>query len=369
VIMLPRFDFPSLPPPVIVLLDSGVGGILQILSEMSWDTLFLLVGLAFVAVAVLGNISGKISPGKQGRIAAGIIGACLFAGGIWYHVTMHGFKVTASMVSTPGGPLTGTCPFAVNLQGIVDASGSGDVIYDFEFSNGNASDLSRVTFQKTDSQIVTGVWEVQKSLTNAWVQLNIAAPQTRTSQPSGKFSVTCVPRQTSGTPPPQTNATSPASAPAVAAPPAAAAATAGVSAHEVNNSTDSVALTSVQPPPGTYLKTGQPVPFNINVSYNMVSADSAILSISTVQVRTSTANCSGGGELVDAVEVPITRGRHQIVTQLTWSGDTGSATRGRIYGSGYLSFSPMFWASNNGARSARLDYFGTYAEYCYQFGK
>jgi len=376
-VMAPRFEFlnqtnllrVSLPRPAIVLLDSGLGSILQILAEMSWDTLFLLVGLAFVAVAVLGNISGKISPGKQGRIAAGIIGACLFAGGIWYHVVMHGFKVTASMVSTPGGPLTGPCPIAVNLQGIVDASGSGDVIYDFEFSNGNASDLNKLTFQKTDSQIVSGVWEVQKSLTGAWVRLNIAAPQSRVSQPSGKFSITCAPRQTGGTPLPQTSGISPASAPTVAAPSAAAAVTAGASAHAVNNSVDSVALNSVQPPPGAYLKAGQPVPFNINVTYNQVSADSAILSISTVQVRTSTANCSGGGELVDAVDVPIMRGRHQIMTQLKWSGDTGSATGGRIFGSGYLSFSPMFWANNNGVRSARLDYFGTYAEYCYQFGR
>jgi len=29
----------------------------------------------------------------------------------------------------------------------------------------------------------------------------------------------------------------------------------------------------------------------------------------------------------------------------------------------------MFWASNNGARGARLDFFGTYSEDCYQFGQ
>ena len=76
--------------------------------------------------------------------------------------------------------------------------------------------------------------------------------------------------------------------------------------HVVNDSTDSVALDSVEPKRGTYLKTGHPVSFNITVSYNLVSADSAILSISTAQLRTSPAAVVG--ELVDAVDVPIVRG-------------------------------------------------------------
>jgi heme/copper-type cytochrome/quinol oxidase subunit 3 len=76
--------------------------VLQVLAEMSWDTLLLLVGLAFVAVAVVGNISGKISPGKEGRIAAAILGGCLVAGGIWYHMTMHRFRVSDIAVVSPG---------------------------------------------------------------------------------------------------------------------------------------------------------------------------------------------------------------------------------------------------------------------------
>jgi len=51
-----------------VWLYSAPGSILEILSEMSWDTLFLLVGLAFVAVAVLGNISAEISPAREGGL-------------------------------------------------------------------------------------------------------------------------------------------------------------------------------------------------------------------------------------------------------------------------------------------------------------
>lgn len=362
-------------PPATVLLDSGASNILQILAEMSWDTLFLLVGLAFVAVAVLGNISGRIRPGKQGRIAAAVVGSILVAGGIWYHVMMHGFSVTDSMVSTPNGPISGTCPMAVNLQGIVDASGTGDVIYQFQFSNGNASDLKTLNFQKTDSQIVTGVWQVPESVTDAWVRLNIAAPRRMVSNRSGSFSVTCIGGAAAGTYAPQTGKFQPAPSLKAAPPPHSvlvpvSGASPAIPPHVVNDSLDSVALTSVQPPPGTYLKSGQPVTFNLGVSYNLATAESAILSISTVQIRTSGAGCNGqDDELVDAVEIPIVHGKHEAKVRLTWSGDTGAATKGRIYGQGYLSFSPMFWASNNGARGARLDYFGTYAEHCYPFGR
>jgi hypothetical protein len=359
-------------PAIIVLLDSVPGDILRIVTELSWDTLLLVVGLAFVAVAVIGNISGKISPGKEGRIAAGLVGTGLVAGGIWYHSVTHGFRVTESMVSTPDSAM-GTCPLTVNLQGIVDASGSGDAIYNFEFSSGNASHLQSVTFQKTDSLLVSGVWEVHESLKDAWVRLNVAAPQHKLSRQSNSFSVMCVPNAAAESQPPPPDVVVPnptaTAQPRTGANPAVAPTTVKTSSHVVNDSTDSVALDSVEPKQGTPLKTGQSVTFNISVGYNLVSADSAILSISTAQLRTSPAGCSGGvGELVDAVEVPIMRGKHQAVAHLTWSGDTGVATKGRIYGNGYVSFSPMFWADNNGARGARLDYFGIYGEYCYKFG-
>lgn len=346
------------PLPVSVLL-SVPGDVLQILGEMSWDTLLLLVGLGFVAVAVLGNISGKISPGKGGRIAAAIVGAGLIGGGWWLHNVLHGFEVTDVSVA-PVQPASGQCPVKVDLEGAVNSRGSGDVIYYFDFSNGNASPASKAHFDQTGSQLLPGVWEVHQSLNNATVQLHVMLPKTAVSKPSTPFSVTCEPAAPSA----GGAGVAPNEAPAIPAP----ASTRPI--HVVDPSTDSVALDSITPRPGTYLKRGRPITFNMDASYNLASADSAILSISTVQLRTSAAGCRGGsGELVDAVEVPIVRGKHQVQVRLTWSGDTGSATKGRIYGNGYLSFSPMFWASNNGARGARLDFFGTYSEDCFQFGQ
>jgi hypothetical protein len=46
-----------------------------------------------------------------------------------------------------------------------------------------------------------------------------------------------------------------------------------------------------------------------------------------------------------------------------WSADTSVATKGRINGSSYLSLSPIFCVSNNGAR---LDSYRAYGEYSYQ---
>jgi len=333
------------------------GDILRILSETSWDTLLLLVGLAFVGVAVLGNISGKIQPGKGGRIASGIVGAALFAFGFWYHSVLHNFRITSVDVVPPQSQ-EGSCPLTVSLQGVVDASGSGDVISYFEFSNGNASEPRTTTFQRTNPQVVPGVWQVHESLRDAWVRLQVIAPAKKASDKSRAFSVKCIPAQTSGTPPDVVAANKPEPKPILKE----------LIAHSVDVSTNSVAFNSVEPASGTYLKRGQPVAFNINVSYNLTSVDSAILSISSAQFPSSDARCSGGGELTDAVQLPIVRGSHSAQVRLVWSGDTGASTKGRVFGSGFVSFLPMFWANNNGTRGERTNLFGTYAEYCYQFG-
>src|SRR5215472_10062145 len=49
-------------------------------------TIFVLAGLAFVGIAIIGKISGKIEPGKGGRIAAGFVGAGLLILGLYMHV-------------------------------------------------------------------------------------------------------------------------------------------------------------------------------------------------------------------------------------------------------------------------------------------
>jgi len=47
----------------------------------------VLAGLLFLAIGVVGNISGKIQPGNPGRIAAGALGILLLAYGVATHST------------------------------------------------------------------------------------------------------------------------------------------------------------------------------------------------------------------------------------------------------------------------------------------
>jgi hypothetical protein len=47
--------------------------------------ILILAGLAFLAIAVLGSISGKIEPGTSGRVMSGVLGGVLLAYGIYVH--------------------------------------------------------------------------------------------------------------------------------------------------------------------------------------------------------------------------------------------------------------------------------------------
>ena len=346
-----------------------MGDMLKVLTELSFDNLFVIVGLGFIAVAVFGNISGKISPDAKGRIASAIVGACLLVSGLWWHAQAHGFRVTSVALASPPRSQAVSCPTKIPLQGIIEAAGSGGVLYYFEFSDGNATSPDRIDFSQSDSKIVPGQWDLKGSLTNARVKLNTIAPKKMSSPFSNPFSVTCVQNgqpktvenQQPGTggapgspPPPTPNIGPPAPS---------------VMTSAATEATDSVELVAVSPKPGTHLGRGQPLPFGIAVTYNLVSADVAILSLSTAQFPASMGACSGsGGELVDAIQVPIQRGRHEVKVSLTWSGDTGRASKGRVFGQGYIGFAPMFWANNNGSRGERLKFFGINPDFCYPFG-
>jgi hypothetical protein len=336
-----------------------IADMLKTLAGTNFENLFVLAGLAFVALAILGDISGKISPGRFGRIASGVLGAILVAFGIWMH-TGSQLSVRALEISADKKVYVSHCPVEVGLSGIVEAAGSGTVIYQFEYSDGGGTRASSIEFDKADSKLVTAAWPVSKSMNNGWARLNTIAPTKMQSPQSDPVSVTCEEQTSQVSPPASVTTVLPAPAPApVVQPPRPAA---------LDLTTDSVQLASVSPGLGTPVKRGQPFPFEILVDYNLTSADSAIMSVSVAQLPASAVNCHGsGGELSDAVELPIVRGKHQVKMTLTWSGDTGAATKGRVYGRGFLTFVPMFWSNVNGRRGQRLNFFGLSSGYCYAF--
>jgi hypothetical protein len=59
--------------------------ILSHLIDAPLANILILAGLAFLAIAVLGRISGKIEPSAGGRVMSGVLGAVLLAYGIYAH--------------------------------------------------------------------------------------------------------------------------------------------------------------------------------------------------------------------------------------------------------------------------------------------
>jgi hypothetical protein len=66
----------------------SAGEILKVLTECSSDNLFVLTGLAFTALAVVGNV-WLIQPGKGGRITSAVVGPILLVSGLWMHAHEH----------------------------------------------------------------------------------------------------------------------------------------------------------------------------------------------------------------------------------------------------------------------------------------
>jgi uncharacterized protein YecT (DUF1311 family) len=76
----------------------------KVLAELKLDTIFILGGLGFTFIAVVGDISGKISPGNVGRAISAVVAILLFAGGIWIHMAQPQSPPQPSPVATPSPP-------------------------------------------------------------------------------------------------------------------------------------------------------------------------------------------------------------------------------------------------------------------------
>lgn len=134
---------------------------------------------------------------------------------------------------------------------------------------------------------------------------------------------------------------------------------------------DAVDLISAATESGQPLRRGQPTPLVVTLTYNLISHDSAILTLSTAQFR-DPSTCGGSDELVDAEERLVKRGSGTVTLHITWSGDTGEKTRGRVFGRGMLGFRASFWKAINGGRGLANEWetFGNFplgSRYCAAF--
>jgi hypothetical protein len=139
-------------------------------------------------------------------------------------------------------------------------------------------------------------------------------------------------------------------------------------ASDTAHPADTVTIVSATPSPGTKLPRGSPVSIDIDLEYTLASLDAAHLVVSVGEIKATPPNCSkaAGGELSDAAGIDIQRGTAQIKLTVVWSGDTGQATKGRVYGTGYIAFFPSIWTAVS--HRTRFKYFGMAPGYCYPFG-
>jgi len=142
-------------------------------------------------------------------------------------------------------------------------------------------------------------------------------------------------------------------------------------ANPPNQPVDSIQLVSVKTESGQPIRRGQSVPMVVSLRYTLSSLDSAVISVSTAQFR-DPQHCVGNGELVDAREIVVYRGSGVVSIPITWSGDTGEHSKGRVFGRGSLSFTSMFWdysfnGQGLGAQRWRLGIFAFYNDYCVAF--
>src|SRR5262245_6633003 len=97
---------------------SGVSEFFELLkSALAAPTpkLFIVAGLLFLGVAILGNITGRIQPGPIGRILGGVVGPLLIVSGVTMEVAAT--RVVPPANKPPG--LVAAEPTVISTQSVV----------------------------------------------------------------------------------------------------------------------------------------------------------------------------------------------------------------------------------------------------------
>jgi hypothetical protein len=134
---------------------------------------------------------------------------------------------------------------------------------------------------------------------------------------------------------------------------------------------DSIQFVSVKTKHDVPIARGKPIDMEVTVRYTLVSQKSAKLSLSTAQFPHS-QHCTGSSSLVTAQEIVVHRGSKTVTIPITWPGDSGEKSKGRVQGSGWLSFTGMLWKDNGGGflpTTARERYgiYDFFNDFCAEF--
>ncbi len=131
---------------------------------------------------------------------------------------------------------------------------------------------------------------------------------------------------------------------------------------------DSITLVSAVAGPHhaqTELERGKLQRFDVTIRYTLVTRQRAKLSLSLTQFRNPDSCVVSPAEHVDSDEIDIQRGTNTVTLPITWPGDTGFRTKGRIFGYGSVSFAAALWGGHLQDRFYTTE-FGR--NFCLRFG-
>jgi hypothetical protein len=160
-----------------------MGDVLKILIECSFDNLFVLTGLGFMGIGIVGNI-WKIQPGKWGRLGSATLSPILVCAGLWMHTHEHitQFKVVRLDFQAASSAYNGGCPVEIKFPGQIESSGAGIVRYEVEYSDGIKTAPLQLEFDHPEVKHIKVSRQFEQSRPDGWARINILSPDTSESE-------------------------------------------------------------------------------------------------------------------------------------------------------------------------------------------
>jgi hypothetical protein len=92
------------------------------------NSVLVLAGLSFLAIAVFGRITARLDPGPKGRIGSGVLGLVLLSMGLWLPTETHRDQPTTGGSAPPASPSISASTIGTTTTGApVQPSSSGNV--------------------------------------------------------------------------------------------------------------------------------------------------------------------------------------------------------------------------------------------------
>lgn len=190
-------------------------------------SLLVAAGIIFLGVAIVGEVSGTIQPGKKGRIAGGVVGSILIITGLVMAGGGNGGEPTPIVTDTPppktptatpqpdtptatsqpeefrvievfvrADPFdyTGDCPVKIRFSARISVlGGSGKVTYRWIRSDGANAPIRTLEFTESGSKDIESTWTLggpNLSEYSGWKAIRILEPNNMTSD-QAEFEIHC----------------------------------------------------------------------------------------------------------------------------------------------------------------------------------